>query len=416
MSRVRRARLKMTATPQRPVSASIGSALKVGCFGRFNGLLGFPKGLFDAFPSDWSLYVCDVEHRGRSATYLRSRAAEYDSHAIPSGEAGLAETYRAAEFIKRANLDLLLVVNYAFESYALIDAVDTPCIVNVCTTSDLLHHDKIAFHIYCQSEADYILQSDRLFCGTTRSIFPSCPVYYGFIPYDRRDIPNGVSRPWRERDQLLVFHGSLYKAASSQFLKELFALMQVDSALEFVMMGRENPAALSFITALATACGVGSRVHYDGGYDAGRSAEGEVDDAGWQRLLCHLARARLAPDPWPICGGSARFEAMMMGVPSVHLGIREDRDSWGRPQPAVFHLPQLHVEQGTAFTVDAYRELCRRCLYDEAFADTLVAEQRKVIAPTYEYAEYWRQLDRLYGYWLRNHAGEARRAVVSGLS
>jgi hypothetical protein len=199
----------------------------------------------------------------------------------------------------------------------------------------------------------------------------------------------------------MVFHGSLYKAASAEFLEELYALMQEDPTLEFIVMGAANPTALAFITNLAAERGVKARVHYDGGYNAMRDRDGQLDDLGWPRLLGHLARARLAPDPWPICGGSARFEAMMMGVPSVHFGVRADRDSWGRPQPAVFENPQLLVELGSAMTASRYRDLCRQCLYDEAFAEKLIAAQLEVAARTYDYPAYWRQLERLYGEWLR---------------
>src|SRR5438552_2339388 len=91
------------------------------------------------------------------------------------------------------------------------------------------------------------------------------------------------------------------------------------------------PARRSCVPA-APQCGVSSRVHYEGAFESARSKSGVVADHGWSKLCSYLADARLAPDPWPIGGASARFEAYAMGVPSVHMAVRFDEASWGRPQ------------------------------------------------------------------------------------
>lgn len=51
------------------------------------------------------------------------------------------------------------------------------------------------------------------------------------------------------------------------------------------------------------------------------------------------------------------------------LGLRLDRPAWGKPQPQLTDHPALATAAGTAYTIQAYWELCRRCLYDREFAD-----------------------------------------------
>src|SRR5207247_9553140 len=116
---------------------------------------------------------------------------------------------------------------------------------------------------------------------------------------------------------------------------------------------------------------VEDRVHYAGAFDATRSTTGAVVDPGWTRLKSYLADARLAPDPWPVGGASARFEAFAMGVPSVHMAVRFDEASWGRPQLSVCEVPHMLIPQAAVTTVHEYRAVAERRLYDQAFARTL---------------------------------------------
>ena len=137
---------------------------------------------------------------------------------------------------------------------------------------------------------------------------------------------------WIERENLIVFHGSLYKLASYPFLSLLFELLLEDKHLEFVFMGRGDDKLLSKIFQWAKEKGVDSRVHYEGHFSPVRNNEGIIDDPGWEKLKGYLLKARLAPNPWPIGGGSARFEAYLSGAPMVHMGVRFDSEIWGKSQ------------------------------------------------------------------------------------
>jgi hypothetical protein len=289
-------------------------------------------------------------------------------------------------------------------AYDVIDRIDTPCIVQVCTGLELIHHRKVSFHICPQSQADYFMKDDGLFCGTTQTMFPGAAVYPGFLPCDRRDLAAKDVRRWAEREPLIVFHGSLYKAATRPFLRTIFALMKDDSKLEFAVMGRDSGGSLSLMTRMAAEAGVSSRLHYEGAFTTNRDADGRVSDPSWRRVVDLLGRARLAPDPWPMIGWSARFEAMMLGAPTIHLGLRTDPASWGRSQPVIFDSPQLDAPHGTASDPDDYLRRCRRALYEEGFADQLIADQLAVAPKSIDYPAYWTQLARLHGHWLETRS------------
>jgi hypothetical protein len=411
-ARLRRMLVAPAIGPQRePAVVPAGHPLRVGCYGRCSGLLGFPKELFEAFPREWSLHIYDVEFQGRLAGYLEPMAAEYravSGMSVPFAESNAA----AAAAINLARLDLLLLIGYKAEVYDVADRVDTPCIAHMCTGIDLIHHAKVAFHICPQLQADYFMQDDALFCGTTHAPLPGSPVYEGVIVCDQRGIVPSANR-WRSRENLIVFHGSLYKAASPDFLRHLYQLLQEDSGLEFVFMGRDSGGALELITGLAERAGVGGRVHYEGAYSSARDADGNLDDPGWQKVLGFLERARLAPDPWPVIGWSARFEAMLMGVPTVHLALRTDPASWGTRQPVVFDSPQLNVLNGTVTSTAGYVPLCRRCLYEEAFADRLAVDQQVVARRSVDLPGYWRQLSGFYDHWLETTGSAQHRDAGS---
>src|SRR5581483_1956586 len=194
--------------------------LRVGCIGAFSGLLGFPRELFEAFPQAWSLHAYDVEYRGQLAPYLRDIAVEYKP--LAESTWGTPEAIAAAaDAINRADLDVLMVIMHKAPAYALLDRVTTSCVAHVCTGQELLHHDRVSFHICPQIEADYFLKDDRLFCGTTRAPFPGAPVYFGFICCDPRDLTGSRIKSWSERENLIVVHGSLYKFASPDFLRTI---------------------------------------------------------------------------------------------------------------------------------------------------------------------------------------------------
>src|SRR2546425_6085842 len=66
MWRVRRFSARRPPIHVKPVAAG-RRRIRVGCVGRFRGLLSFPKALFDAFPREAELHLFDLEYGGRCA-------------------------------------------------------------------------------------------------------------------------------------------------------------------------------------------------------------------------------------------------------------------------------------------------------------------------------------------------------------
>ena len=392
-------RHRLTLPPReepRRAPARRASPLRIGCLGAFAGLVTLNKEHFEAAPLEVELHVFDLGFRGRFGTYLEPVTASYQ--ALEDPRASPAST---ARLVNSAQLDVLLVVMPPPDVFELLDRVETPCIVNMCTGSDLLHHPRVDFQLYPQPQADYFAVDGRVFCGTTRSWLENVNVVPAFFLYDKRDLDPARRRPWQQRDPLIVVHGSLYKAARPAFLRTIFGLMQEDDSVEMALIGQGSDRELDTIFGEAAQAGVRRRVHHEHGFTFVRGADGLLQDDGWGRLRSHLERARLAPDPWPLGGGASRLEAYAAGAPSVHLGVRFDPASWGRPQHSIAEVEALRVPRGIATDPEEYGDLCRRCLADEEFADSLASDQALVCNRVTDARAYWLQLIDAHERWLR---------------
>ena len=356
--------------------------LRVGVLGAFSGLLTLAREHFEDAPEEVELHVLDLGYEGRYARYLEPVVASYATD-------DLAEA--------AAELDVLYVVAWGRAADEVLDAAQTPCIAAFSTGSDLLHHEKVDFHLYPQPEADYFLRGEHLFCGTSRARFGDELVYPAFFLYGRDGVEPGP--PWAEREPLVLVHGSLFKAASEPFLDAVLPLLR--DGTELVLMGRAGEPELDLVRRAAARHGVAGRVHYEGAFSGARGPEGARDDPGWQKLLGYLRRARLAPDPFPIGGAAARVEAYAAGVPTAHLAVRFDEAAWGRRQDSLLEVEALLVPEATARTPEEYRLLCERCLHDGEFAEAVAAAQARVCDRVTDARAYWLQLVEAHRDWLR---------------
>ena len=375
--------------------------LRIGCFGPFSGLLGFPVSLFEAFPSEHALFIYDLQYLGQLASALGGLAQQYRPVNLEIATAYSDAVRATADRINADDLDLLLIIRRKMDAYDVLDYVMTPCIANVCTGSDVSHHPNVDFNLYCQPEADFFPSGNDLFCGFTQRPVPGRTVYPSFMHYDPRDLDLTLTPPsWEERRPLIVFHGSLYKLASEPFLDCLFGVMAELSDVEFVFMGRESGDFLRRVYDSACCWGVSERVHYEGAFLPVRDDEGRITDPCWHKLVALLRSARLAPNPWPIGGASARFEAYVLGAPTVHMGLRTDAASWGKSQLTLLEIPRLLVPAGTTHSVDDYRALSVRCLVDGNFANELARMQRQRGLATCAPSEYWQMILGVFDTWL----------------
>ena len=138
---------------------------------RLGGLLGFPKEVFKAKPTDLDLYFFDIAYLDKRATYLAPLGEGYQSFDLDSPESYEANLLRAGEYINESRLDFLVNIYYWLPAYDLLNLCTTPCVANICTGSDLVHHEKISFQLYPQPEADFFIEGKYIYSGLTRNYF-----------------------------------------------------------------------------------------------------------------------------------------------------------------------------------------------------------------------------------------------------
>lgn len=392
---------QMTAmVPSKPHRSSDHYPLRVGIFGQLAATLLTQKPFFDGVSNNVDLYIFDRKYLNYSSGYLKGISKQYLVF-----EDNVDQIQPIAQAIQQTDLDVLVNITSDLFSFDVLDRVNTPCIVHLCSGSDILHHEKVSYQIHGQPEAEYFPQDGYIFCAYTRQRFSDQRVYQGRFVYDTRDIELDQQVTWSSREPLIFWHGSLYKLASRNVLDIIFRVMEDDSRVEFVFMGRDDQSKkgnpmLPFIRHMSQDRGVAARVHYEGNTLAGRTENGDVaGHKGWQKLKSYLSRARLWPDTFPIGGGFARVEAYAAGVPSVHMGVCFNTQSWGKPQLNAVEVPALLVSDGTATTVLGYENLCRKCLYDESFADALSTQEITLASRLNNGRVFWQQFVEFYQDW-----------------
>ncbi|MBY0493486.1 MAG: hypothetical protein K2Y23_04675 [Cyanobacteria bacterium] len=395
--RLSRRRAARSSSGERVALRAAGDRWRVGMVGEFSGLLSFPKELFTRIPDGIDVFIFDRPFRGGSGGFLKPLVAGYCE--LP---AGADQNDAAARSIDEADLDMLMVIGPKPDAYELLDRVRTRAVMNYCTGSDLMYHERLDFQMHGQPQADYFVRNERMFCGLTMRPLSDAvvmPIEIGF--YDRRSLPVTAGPSWSDRDPLIVFHGSLHKFARPRVLDAILPLLAEDTSVSLALMGRDIDRSLEAIMTAARARGVESRVHYEGSFSAVRDETAGVADPGWTRLVNLLQKARLAPDPFPIGGGSSRFEAYVLGAPSVHLGVRFDDAALGRRQDSACDVLFLNTKKGTAFDVAEYRRLCSACLHDGDFAGALAAEQYAIADSLTDSHAWWIRLRTTCETWRR---------------
>jgi hypothetical protein len=396
LSRVRREMRRAPRLPPRSGSAQ-RTPLRIGIIGRFAGLLGFPAALFEARPAQVHLTLFDAPYAGRRADYLRSRAEAY----VPVELDGRGQdTHLTADAIAAADLDLLVNVNAKPDAHDLLDVARTACVANYCSGSDFLHHPRVDIELLWQLQPSNEIRNSRLWCTDANVPVGDTFVYQISGLYDRRGLNPHPVRPWSAREPLIVSHGSLYKFAVPEFLSCMLDVLERDPKVEWVLVGKDDGRALAAITTAAGGRRLSSRVHYQGEFSSLRNADGVVDDPRWKIVEELLRRARLAPDPFPVGSGSARFEAYLLGAPSPHMSST----GVGSRQLASCELPVLSVPAGTADTIDGYRDLCLRCLSDATLAAAVQDAQLAAAERASDPVRWWNELANAYYAWLRTRA------------
>ena len=392
MTRVERALWGSAQVPVRPVASVAGRPLRVGLLANFHFTLGTQRPLFEDVPRDAiELHLFDRLAGQSGAAYLAPLAAGYHALAEES-----APAYAAA--INRANLDVLLNMVPRSIAHRTFELIDTPCVAHICTGSDLMHHPRVAYHVFTQPEFGYGLRGDRVFCHFTQRPFGDGPAFDSWLVCDARDLGRG-RRSWRDREPLIVWHGSLYKLCVARFLDVIFELLDRNPGVRFEYFGKGSQPAE--IMRRATARGLADRVSHRGVAGFARDERGDLQPESFAGLRQALHRARFWPDSFPVGGGSARFEAYVAGVPSIHMAPTADPPAGPYEDGSLLELPWLRAEGAVARSRDEYVEMADRCLNDEAFAAQLVASQDRVVASVVDARAWWLHMRHCYELWSR---------------
>ena len=362
---------------------SAGKRLRVGIIGcvTLNALT--PPTLLQAFPAEHDLYLYEVPYQD----YASFQGLADGPCTLRTVHLDTPESIDAAcRMIEQDHIDVLLVAHPDHEQrLRLFSRATTPCLVMLCTGSYPSFHSKASFALYCQPRVDCRMEGHSLFSAYTGKAIPSEPCVHQPPFCDATGLGTTANTPWRERSPYMFFHGRLRKLADSPLLCLLWDLLDADPDLTFGFAGQGQEDA-ERILASAAARGHSLRVSYLGVFEQpfGRAS------SGWQELERNLQRARLAPNPWPIGGAMSRMEAYLCGTPTVHLGMRDDLSPFDVTDQTLIDIPSLAVPTGTARTLEEYAQLCRRCLYDETFADELTRQQLQTAEQLTNGQRWWR--------------------------
>lgn len=375
-------------TPTRP--AAPRSPLRVGVLAKFSGTLSFGVNLFENHPPDIEVHAFDIPFGGSPLYALRPFV---DQHiVVEHDDPCIAESINAAQLDLLVNLDPKI-------SPELLQRIDTPCIVNFLTGNFPLPHPAIGFTGYPVRMVGYHTEGGRFVCDATQRPYSSDRVYQLPFLYDRRGMSASDIPPWRERENLMFVHGSLYKVASPSYLTLVYGLMVEDPGLQFAFMGRSRGRDLDVILGLARDHGLEDRVRYLGYYDSTRDEHGRIRDANWDVCMSMLKRARLVPNPFPLGGGSSRFECYVLGVACAVMDVGPY---------AYCNVDCLVAEGGMAKGIAEYEAICRRSLYDEAFFNGLASNQIMTANAVSDNRRWWRSVLAAYDDWRSNSASERR--------
>jgi len=390
---------KVWGLPQvavRPPAPISNRPLRIGLLCNLHLTLGTQRPLFEAVPRDAiELHLFDRWAGHAGAEYLSPFAASY--HALKNDS---PEVF--ADAINKAAPDILLSMLPRSIAYRTFELIDTPCIASVCTGSDLMHHPRVAYHVFTQPEFGYRVRDGEVFCDFTGRPFGGARAFESGLVCDARGLNAAPRRSWREREPLIVWHGSLYKLRAPRFLDLIFELLVLNPNVRFEYFGR-GPQ-VDDLARRAAAHGVADRLCHRGVAGFARDHHGELQPDTFAELRDALSRARFWPDSFPVGGASARFEAYVAGVPSVHMAPTADPPHGPYEDGSLLELPWLSAGAGVARSRDHYFEMAQRCLRDDAFADALVAEQDAVVAAVSDARAWWMHMRRCYDTWRQTAA------------
>lgn len=415
---VKRLAYKTKEIPKRKNNFNERNMLKIGVIGMFGGITVYSKKFFEGFPDSCELFVFDIQlPNGSHAKWLEDRYTNYNLIFTYSGKSKSANYSKSryeeeldisSKLINESKIDILAIMTHGDLVYDIIDLIDTPCIVNVSAGSDVVHHSKVDIELCAQFQYDLYLKNNRLFCAITDKQFVHSKVYKSKFFYDLRGIEYENSLTWNEKENLIVFHGSLYKLGKKELLNAVFSILKSDKNLRFIYIGKNNFDEISLIKKEAEKMDISGQVEYGGEYQLAYDAQGNIIGKGWERVRDILTKAKVSINPWPIGGGCAVFEAYASGTPCITMA-KTATNNIRRGNYILYaggFLPALHIEQATAYSIKDYMEKCKKCIYNESFAKEIILRQKEIAKEVNDSNRWWNELILNYNDWFKSNTNK----------
>jgi len=298
--------------------------------------------------------------------------------------------------INAAELDMLILAYFRHDELSdLANLVSTPCITSYLYGPRPCFHPRVDYSFFLQRHRSFPLMGNRfqsIFTGKALPAELCCPT--GYPLYDDWGIDIQDNPPLQERPPVILFHGNLAKLHSISYLSLLVDFLKKDRDLRFKFLGFGDylPLILDFFSKH----GLADRVEYLGEVD---KALLETDEFKLQ-IMNFLRQGRLEPDPWPHGGGSSLSEAWWAGTPTVKMRMMPGDGDLFRPDQVRTDLPILDIKSTTAESVEEFKNLCLKCLYDPDFSHKVLREQYEMARKTVDAARWWNELIASHGDWL----------------
>lgn len=390
--RVRRALRGLTCAPKRQPREN-PTVLRVGMVGEMSCGGARPTSLITDFPEDHEFVAFDTGWNGVFNDLQHGDNVRLVRHNLVWGD---DTSLRAlANAINREELDAVIVANYDDGlKDDLVQLLDAPCIINFIMGEWPLGNPRVDYTLYPIKRLELTFRGSRIYSEITRRLDPTERFY---IPhchcFENCEASVAGQPPVASREPVMVFHGNLCKLYSPSHLDMLCELLAEDPALRFLYIGQGPQQPL--IQAYFRARGLDNQLIYHGFIDRVRLSRQEY----YQKLFSTLSTCRLAPSPWPQGGGLARLEAYLAGVPTVHMRLQRGGRLWRRGDMPLTDVPCLEVPSATAASIQEYKELCRRCLYDDDFARTVQLEQYAIARNVTDSRRWWQDTLESYRQW-----------------
>lgn len=359
--------------------------LKIGLIGRFSGLLGFPRELFENLPDNIDLYLYDL---GFNNVYCKdySKLSTYRELKLPDSLFNKDEYKQLTNTIDKDDLDSCVIVNDGKSYvYLLVDLLKTANLVSINTGSFPLFNKKCILQSYVQFQCGYTVDDNKIINTVTNKKIEPFIVDKELFYYDKRDI--SLMDVEKDKSNIILFTGSLFKLKNKVFLKIISDILDEVKDSEFYFYGKNTFGGLEEIEEFFSTRKQKERIKYCGVYSVARDKDGNLQDSSWDDAVKIMRKAKVYVDAFPYTGGSTLIEAYGLGLPVVQ--IIDDNNCEFRGED----IRILRSDSGSANGTEDYKTLVVKILEDDSeVVQTIINEQNEIFNKLTNPANFWNRL------------------------